>query len=367
MRVAVDVTALLHRPTGIGTITRELIGRLRNRPGLDLVLVPISWRGRDRIATALPAGLEVVRRPMAARPLRQLWLRADAPPIEWWTGAIDVFWGPNFVVPPTRRAAALASVQDLTPVRYPELCTPDTLQYPALLRRALRRGAHVHVSSQFVAGEVVELLGADADRVHVVGYGSPSPGAGDATAGRTRAGGDRYVLALGTIEPRKDLPTLVAAFDLLAAEDTDLRLVVAGQDGWGVDAYNAAVAAIGHADRIVRVGWVDDAVKADLLAGATAFAYPSLYEGFGLPPLEAMASDVPVVASDVGALREVLGDAALLVPVGDAPALAAALRTATGDDDARQELRAKGLAQCARWSWERSAEDFGDLLERLTG
>jgi glycosyltransferase involved in cell wall biosynthesis len=301
---------------------------------------------------------------MAARPLRFLWKRADRPPIEWWTGEVDVVWGPNFVVPPTRRAARVVSVHDLTPVRFPELCTRDTLDYPILIRRAVAAGALVQTDSEAVAAEVRDWLDLPSERVVAVPLGVTPVAGGDPGRGRHLAGHDRYVLALGTVEPRKDLPTLVRAFDRAAADRADLALVVAGPDGWGTAAFEAAVAGSAHAGRVRRLGWVDDDARADLLAGATCLAYPSLYEGFGLPPLEAMAAGVPVVTTDLAVLLEVTGDAAEHVPVADADALAEALVRLVDDEDRRADLRRRGRARAARYSWDRCAEGIADLLRR---
>jgi glycosyltransferase involved in cell wall biosynthesis len=356
VRVALDVTALYSARTGVGVFTEELLRRLAVRDDLSVVAYAVTWRGRGRLAALLPAGVARARGPMAAQPLRAAWRRADRPPIEWWTGAVDVVHGPNFVVPPTRHGAALATVHDLTPIHFPELSTADTLQYPDLVRRALRRGAHLHVVSAFVRDEVLECLGAPAERVHVVPNGVTPVVGGDAGRGRAVAGGRPYVLALGTVEPRKDLPMLVGAFDAVAADHPDLSLVVAGPDGWGLAAYDAAVAAAHHRDRIVRVGWVADAERADLLAGAAVFAYPSRYEGFGLPPLEAMTAGVPVVTTTAGALPEVVGDAAELVRPGDGDGLAAAITRLLDDGDRRRELVAAGHARALRFSWDATAE-----------
>jgi glycosyltransferase involved in cell wall biosynthesis len=340
---------------------------LAPRDDVELSVYALSWRGRAGLARVAPSGARVVTRPAPARPLRWAWRRADHPASEWWTGPVDVVHGTNFVVPPTRRAAAIATVHDLTPIRYPELSTADTLQYPGLLRRALRRGAHVHASSSFVAGEVVELLGARPDRVHTVAPGVPPVEAGDPDVGRRMAGSDRYVLALGTVEPRKDLPSLVAAFDAVAGADADLRLVVAGPDGWGVDAYRAAVDAARHADRVIRLGWVEPPARAGLLAGAAAFAYPSLYEGFGYPPLEAMSVGVPVVATTAGSLPEVLGDAAVLVAPRDTDALARALSDVLNDVGVRDALVARGRERVARYSWDRCAEGLVAVYRDMAG
>jgi glycosyltransferase involved in cell wall biosynthesis len=301
---------------------------------------------------------------MAARPLRELWKRVDWPPATWWTGAVDVVHGLNFVVPPAGRAAELVTVHDLTCVRFPELCTADTLQYPALIRRALGRGAHVHAVSEFVADEVCEVFAAPRERVHVVANGVGAPEGGDADRGVARAGGP-YVLALGTIEPRKDLPSLVAAFDAVATTHADLRLVVAGPDGWGTDAYTAAVRGAAHRDRIVRLGWVDDATRADLLAGASVFAYPSRYEGFGLPPLEAMAAGTPVVTTRAGALPEVVGDAALLVAPGDADELAAAIARVLDDAGEAKRLVEAGRRRVGAFSWDAAADQLVGVYRSL--
>jgi glycosyltransferase involved in cell wall biosynthesis len=296
--------------------------------------------------------------------VRALWQRLPEPRIERWTGPVDVVHALNFVAPPAR-APVVVMVHDLTFVRYPELCTPDTLRYPAAIRRAIARGAHVHVPSDFVGGEVQEEFGVGPDRVTRIHSGVSPTAGGDARAGRHLAGGERFVLALGTVEPRKGLPALVAAFDAVAAADRDVRLVVAGPDGWGTDAFTASVARARHRDRVHRLGWVDERDRRDLLAGAAAFAYPSLYEGFGLPPLEAMAAGTPVVATRVGAIPEVVGDAAELVDPDDVDGLAAGLRLVLEDDGRRATLVARGIERAAGFTWERAAARAVDLYRSL--
>ncbi|HKE72765.1 MAG TPA: glycosyltransferase family 1 protein [Acidimicrobiales bacterium] len=343
----------------------EVVRRLAPRDDVDLTAYAVTWRGRGRLRSVVPPGVAVVERPMAARPLHELWRRSDHPRIDRWIGRHDVVWGPNYVVPPTA-AASLASVHDLTTLHYPEMADGFTLAYPDLVRRAVARGAWIHTDSDFVRGEVIDHFGVDPDRVVTVHLGAraaapPPPGA----PRPERVPDGPYVLALGTVEPRKDLPTLVAAFDALAAADPDLRLVVAGADGWGADALTAAVAAARHRDRVVRLGRVDEAVRAALLAGAAAYAFPSRYEGFGLPPLEAMGAGVPVVATRAGSLPEVCRDGADLVPVGDADALAAALGRVLGDAGHRDALVARGRAVAAGYDWDDTAAGIAALLARV--
>jgi glycosyltransferase involved in cell wall biosynthesis len=321
----------------------------------------------------LPDGVSHHQRAMPARPLHALWARRDGPPVEWFIGAADVVHGTNFVVPPTRRAAAVVSVHDLTPLHHPELCDAATLAYPGLIRRALQRGAWVHADSGFVAGEVVEAFGADPGRVRVVHPGVPElPGLGDAEVEDVLRrvlppGTGRYCLAVGTAEPRKDLPGLVRAFGEVAATHDDVSLVLAGPPGWGEAALEAAVAASPARRRIVRTGWLDDADLAALLGRATVLAFPSLYEGFGFPPLQAMRAGVPVVATRAGSLPEVLGDGALLVDPRDADGLAGALERCLADESVRRELVAAGSAWVARFSWESCGAGLEQLYRDAAG
>ena len=175
-------------------------------------------------------------------------------------------------------------------------------------------------------------------------------------------GGDRYVLALGTVEPRKNLPGLDAAFDTLATKDPDLRLVLAGPDGWGTAGLDEALArAARHRDRVVRPGFVPENDRGDLLAGAAVLAVPSFYEGFGLTAAEGMLAGTPVVASDAGSHREVIGEAGILVPAADHDALTGALDRVLTDGSLATRLRALGPEQAAPLTWDRTADGLVGL------
>jgi glycosyltransferase involved in cell wall biosynthesis len=367
LTVAVDATPLLGVRTGVGMFCGGALEALGQRPGLDMAAFAVTWRRRHLLGPLVPAHVRVVERPMPARPLHRIWARLSVPPIEWFTGPADVVHGTNFVVPPTRRAARVVTVHDLTAVRFPALCDASTLRFPEFVRRAIAEGAWVHTPSRFVADEVVAEFAAVPERVRVVHHGIPGhePASSSTHPPPTRLslpeGTDRYVLALGTVEPRKDLPGLVRAFDRLAGDHGDVALVLAGAHGWGDDALERAVAASPWSDRIVRPGYVDDDHRRDLLAGASVLAYPSVYEGFGFPPLEAMAVGVPVVATAVGAIPEVTGDGALLVAPGDVDALAGALADVVGDKGISDELIARGRARAALFTWRSCGEGLAAL------
>lgn len=363
MRVAVDATSLLGPRSGVGVFTQQVLTELGARPDLDVTAFPISVRGRRALASAVPAGIRVRTPLLPARPLHRLWARSDRPAIDRAIGHHDVVYGPNFVVPPSA-AARVVTVHDLTCVRFPELCEPHTLAYPDLVRRAVDAGAWVHAVTEAVRLEVIDLLGVDENRVVTVHEGPPDRRDGDPVRGRALAGTDDYVLAVGTVEPRKDLPSLLHAIDRLAPDHADLRLVHVGSDGWGTTTFDDTLADLGHPDRIRRLGRRSDEELRHLYAGARVVAYPSIYEGFGLPVLEAMSAGVPVVATSVPAIVEVAGEAALLVDVGDVDALADALDRVWTDDGLRNRLRTAGAARVERYSWSACADGLVALFAR---
>lgn len=359
LNIAFDCTWALSPRTGVGTFAAAVLDRLAARPELSMSGYALSGSQTPLVGPAIGDRVPVCHRSrlLSSRWTRAAWRRWDLPPIEWVTGTIDVVHAPNVISPPTRRAAEVVTVHDLSFVHHPEWCTADTVAwYPTLLARAVARGAWIHTVSDFVRQEVIATYGASADRVVAIPNASDPLPPTEPGSGRQLAGGGHYILAMGTLEPRKNLERVVAAFDQVAAQDDDLRLVIAGGDGWGAESVRSAISSAHHRDRIVTVGWVDTPVRAALLREATVLAYPSLYEGFGIPPLEAMGVGTPVVTSRQGALVETCGDAAEFVDAHDVDDIAQGLWRVLGNEARRQGLIEAGHRRAGQFSWDATTE-----------
>jgi glycosyltransferase involved in cell wall biosynthesis len=351
----------------VGAFVAGALGGLAARPDLDVSAFAISWRRRQAIPDLVPPGVGTRQRAMPARPLHIAWSRMSFPPVEWFVGRHQVIHGTNYVVPPTAVAARVVTVHDLTITRYPELCDHSTLRFPALIRRAVAEGAWIHTPSVFVAEEVVETFDIPAERVRAVHLGVPPrlELAGDVDRlplpFELPPGTSRYVLATGTVEPRKDYPTLVAAFTAIASSHPDVALVLVGPDGWGAASLAEAIEASPARDRILRPGYITGEEVVLTLQRAAVVAYPSVYEGFGFPPLQAMAAGVPVVSTAVGAIPEVSGDGARLVAGGDTDALADALAALLDGGPEVEALVARGHRRTESYSWEACADGLAAL------
>jgi glycosyltransferase involved in cell wall biosynthesis len=354
-RVAVDATAVPARLTGAGVYAAKLLAALARRDDVE----PEAFCAPGSLAALAAPGLRL--RPVAAarlgRPARIAWTQLLAGRAATAAGA-ELLHGVHYELPLRARIPQVVTIHDLTLLSHPEWHEPSKVRYFGwALRRAVAAARRVLCVSATTARDLVERLDVPPARVDVTPLGTDLVAAPPeaVAAVRRRLGLDGpYLLGLGTVEPRKDLPTLVRAFASLAGE-LPHRLVLAGIAGWGAGDLSAAVAASGIADRVLLAGYVPETDKAALLTGAEVVAYPSRYEGFGLPVLEAMACGTPVVTTTGGSLPEVAGDAALLVDPGDVSALAAAIAKLAGDPAARQEAAARGRARAAGFTWERCA------------
>jgi glycosyltransferase involved in cell wall biosynthesis len=341
VRVALDVTPLLGPRTGVGryvaSLARELAVKPAGAQADDLRGIAFTVRGRRSLPAALPPGFRPVGPPAPARALHRVWARSELPPVTLLTGGVDVFHGTNFVLPPTGSAAGVVTVHDLSFLHRPATVTPAARAYRHLVPLSIRRARLVLTPSAAVAAEIGDTYRVPADRLAVTPLGVDAEwfdaAPPDAVLRSTLGLPERYFVFVGNLEPRKNLPAVLSAYrDLLQERPDAPALVLVGPPGWGPALDLSGI----PAERIVFTGYRGDLELRSVVAGAVALLYPSLYEGFGLPPLEAFACGVPVIASDLPVTREVVGNdpgTAILVPVGDRDALGAALAAYAGNAD----------------------------------
>ncbi|MEN9644975.1 MAG: hypothetical protein RL238_1644 [Actinomycetota bacterium] len=356
LTVAFD-TGPLHGPkTGIGFAVEALQHALAARDDLELQPYVLSFRADLAEGTR--------RLPLPAAAAHAAWARSDVPRVDRWLRGARVVHGTNYVVPPSR-LPTLVSVYDCWFLHHPDLASPAVRRAGAVLDRAVRRGATVHTSSAATERLVRERF--PSASVHTVHLGPLEPAPIAAKPPVPELVGRPYVLAIGTVERRKNLPTLVRAFGAMAHHHPELRLVLAGGAGDDSLRVREAVDALGPQvrHRVLLTGRVDDGVRGWLQHHATVLAYPSLDEGFGFPLLDAMRAGVPVVASNAGSIPEVAGTAALLHTPMDVDALAGALTRAIDDRDLRARLVAAGDRQWRTFSWQRCADEMAQLYRAV--
>jgi glycosyltransferase involved in cell wall biosynthesis len=332
VRIALDTTPLLGPRTGVGryvlSLAREL-GAAAARNGDDVRGVALTARGRQALPGHLPPGVRAVGPRVPARLMQRVWAHLEWPPATLLAGPVDLFHATNFVLPPPGRCAGVVTVHDLSFLHRPETVTRAVSAYRRLVPLSVRRARLVLAPSAAVAAELVEAFALPEDRVTVTPLGvDPAwfeAGPPDEVL-RGRLGlPERYFVFVGNLEPRKNLPLLLDAYRaLLHAEPEAPGLVLVGPPGWG-----PALDLTGLPEgSVVFTGYQEERELQSVVAGAEALLYPSVYEGFGLPPLEAFAAGTPVIASDLPVIREVVGEnggTAALVAPDDVDALAAAL------------------------------------------
>lgn len=363
LRIGVDLTAILPVATGVDTYLEELVLALGRVDRENRYTLFVNLEDRLRFRGVLPSSFRVAPFCLRPRPVRLLFQQVGLPALAFAAG-LDVVHSPSFIMPLARgRQRHLLTVYDMTFFSRPECHEPlrRSRLYRWAILASLRRAHLVTVPSEATRRAVRAFLPEAAyRRVRLVPPGvdrsfAPAPAAEVSRVRQCHDLRGPYVLYLGTLEPRKNLVRLVEAFARLARAGRPEDLVLAGRPGWGPEPLEAAIEASGVAHRVHRLGYVDRADLAPLLTGAEVLAYPSLEEGFGFPPLEAMACGTPVVAADGSSMAENLAGAAELVPPEDVTALAVAIKRLLSDPELHDQRRRQGLERAARFTWESTA------------
>jgi glycosyltransferase involved in cell wall biosynthesis len=367
MRVAIDLTALNAKPSGID---RYLVGMVRSLARLEngaefFIFINVEDRARFTGPNRPPARCHVLSCCFRPRIIR-LFFQQFLQPLLLYLLRIDVLHSPTFIMPAWRGDARhVLTIHDMSSFAMPH-CHPPTRRgplYERVVRASIRRANLVTVPSSSVKADILRFVPQiNEERIRVIPCGiddafHPRDPAEVATVLQRLSISTPYVLYLGTLDPRKNLPTLIDAFAELAAEGRPEHLVLGGDAGWSPNELLSRVARPDLHGRIHFAGYIVEADLPLIYGGATLFVYPSLLEGFGFPPLEAMATGVPVVASDTSSLRENLAGAATLVPPDDSRQLAAAMRILLIDEAARLSAVEAGLKRSQTYRWSRFATE----------
>lgn len=369
LTVAVD-TGPLHGPlTGVGRAVTALLDEYALRTTqIDVIPYVVSRR-----AQLLPG---TRRLPIPAFLAMRAWSRMDHPRVDRFVRPAHVVHGTNYVVPPVR-CPSVVSVYDTWALRHPESSSPIVNRAMRVLRRNIQAGAVVHASSRATADGLAELfphatihvvhLGAPRASVHADRIAGSSPEARTATNAAARPDGGPYVLAVGTIERRKNYPRLIQAFAASEAARSGMRLLIAGGHGDDIERTMTTVEALAPSVRshVELLGRASDGELEDLYAGAALVAYPSLDEGFGFPILEAMSHGIPVLSSNRGSIPEIAGDAAVLVDPNDIDSIGTELDRIVSDESLRTTLIRRGREQCTRFRWADTADGLIRIYRAL--
>lgn len=360
IRVGVDVGPLQGPITGVGRAVDGMVRQLRQQTSVELSEYVVSFRAKLRKNTQrlpFPAGLSI-----------KSWGQRDFPPVGPFFKGIQLLHGMNYVVPPTK-LPRVVTVYDCWALLNPAQCSSITNDAMKALRRAIQNGAVVHASSHATATTLRELF--PTTRIEMIYLGTPERRLTSSLKTRPDALSDMgdapFIVAIGTVEKRKNYPRLVEAFALAAHEHSDLQLVIAGSAGDDSNLLKQAVDSLSPqlAKRVHLIGRATDDNIAWLYQHAIAMAYPSLDEGFGFPLLEAMSAKLPIIGSTRGSIPEVSGAAAILVDPLDVSALAEALVNVVTNSELRINLQSAGTTQSQSFSWEKTAQQLINLYSDL--
>lgn len=376
-RIGFDATAAVTQGGGIGRYTRELLHALVEE-GDQYCYRIFAGRATQTlpIDNPIPSAQHVSFRqlPLSPRWLYRMWYRLRLPvPVQLFTGPVDLFHSPDFVLPPVLgNIPTILTVHDLSFAFYPETFTPALVNYlERVVPWSVRRATHVLADSESTRRDLIRLYGTQEEKITVLYSGvherfntAQEDEARQAVRQKYEIGNAPFVFTVSTLQPRKNHQLLIRAFRDVAAQ-TDFNLIIAGGRGWLYEKMQGEVVRQNLEGRVRFIGFVDDDDLPALYNAASLFVFPSLYEGFGLPLLEAMACGTPVITSNASSLPEVAGHAAVQVSPHDEAAWAQAMLRVGGDQSLRERLVSAGRQQAERFQWSRAARQLLDVYRRV--
>ena len=370
VRIGIDITPLTRARSGVGAYCFHMLREaLALAPDDEFVGLTGGMRRLD--LSGLPRPIRYRRLPAPTRALYAWWEATGRPRVDRLLGGVDVYHATNYFLPPCRDARRVLTVYDLAFLRRPEWCSPKVATlFAKTVGRFVDEADLVVTCSEHTKRDMVALLDTAPDKIRVA-YGGVNPSFGPmdraeaaARVARKYAIAAPFLLFVSTLEPRKNVAGLVRAFARVSGEISH-SLVLVGAVGWKAEGIFEEIERTGLQSRITHVGFAEQADLRAFYGAADGFVFPSLYEGFGLPLLEAMACGCPAIAADNSSIPEVAGDAALLVEATDESAIAEAIRDLAGNESLRKYLADRGLRQARRFTWEAGARVILDAYREL--
>jgi glycosyltransferase involved in cell wall biosynthesis len=374
--ITIDYTPAFEQTGGIGRYVRELTSALASQAVSDFDYnLFVAGAAASHLPPSLASHFHWKPTRITPRWFARIWHRLRAPiPIETFVGPTALYHATDFVLLPTLpRTRTLLTVHDLSFVQVPDAASPSLKAYlDAVVPRSVQHADHILADSQATKDDLVALYGTPADKITVLlsGVEKRFKKITDhqlllTTRSKYNLGDRPYILSLGTVQPRKNYERLVHALQHLRAGGFDIHLVIVGGRGWLENPLYETIRNLQLEDHVHITGFADEADLPALYSGAVCFALPSLYEGFGIPVLEAMACGIPVVTSGISSLPEVAGDAALIVDPYNIEELTYALKRLITDENLRTELIQRGLERASTFTWENAAQHLIQVYRQM--
>lgn len=374
MRIGIEYTAAVRQGGGIGRYARSLVRGLTTVGSAHSYRLLFAGGAPRNVDEKWPHNFRLIPLPLSDYWMTVLWQRLRVPLwADLFTGTVDLFHSPDFVLPPLRKAKSILTVHDLSFLRHPECYEAAFREYlESAVPRSVGRADLILADSESTRQDLIELLAVDSDRVEVLYSGvekrfHPITDAISLARVREQYGlPERFILSVGTLQPRKNYERLLEAYGCLIDRiDLDVKLVIAGGKGWLYERIFRRVEELELNGKVIFLGFFEDDDLPTLYILADLFVFPSLYEGFGLPPLEAMACGTPVVSSNASSLPEVVDGVAEMVDPLDVDGLAEAMFRVLSEGDLRAEMIRKGLIRAGQFTWEGAARALLHSYERL--